>query len=109
MTFNKTFLNLLILLAATIMVVGGCSKKEAATGGKGDSQVVAKVNGDEISVHQVNFQLGRLGQMNEEQSKIAAKQVLAKLVDQQLLKQKAVENKLDRDPRVLQALEALIH
>lgn len=73
---------------------------------KSDTQVVAKVNGDEISIHQVNLQLGRVGKVDEAQSKAISQQIVAKLVDQQLLKQKALEEKLDRDPRVLQILEA---
>jgi EpsD family peptidyl-prolyl cis-trans isomerase len=73
---------------------------------KSDTQVVAKVNGDEISIHQVNLQLGRAGKMDEAQSKAVSQQIVSKLVDQQLLKQKALEDKLDRDPRVLQIIEA---
>lgn len=93
-----------MFIAVMAVAVTGCGKKEGAT--SSNTQVVAKVNGDEISIHQVNFQLSRLGQLNEEQSKAAAKDVLARLVDQQILKQKAIDAKLDRDPRVLQALEA---
>lgn len=68
--------------------------------------MVAKVNGDEISIHQVNLMLNRLGPLTEEESKVAANKILAKLVDLQLLKQKAIESKLDRDPTVVQTLEA---
>ena len=64
------------------------------------------VNGDEITIHQVNFQLQRMGQMTEAQSKVAAKQVLARLIEMQLLKQQAIETKLDKDPAVLQAMES---
>jgi EpsD family peptidyl-prolyl cis-trans isomerase len=47
-----------------------------------------------------------MGQMNEAQGKVAAKQVLSRLVEQQLLKQQALETKLDIDPRVLQAVQS---
>jgi EpsD family peptidyl-prolyl cis-trans isomerase len=88
-----------ILLPLLISACSGDSEHKA-------SQVVAKVNQDEISIHQVNFQLSRLGKVPEENGKEVAGQVLTKLVDQQLLKQQALANKLDRDPRVLQFIEA---
>jgi EpsD family peptidyl-prolyl cis-trans isomerase len=64
------------------------------------TQVVAKVNGDEISVHTLNFQMSRLGNLTEEQGKKAPRDVLAKLVDQKLMVQKAEDGKLHRDPKV---------
>lgn len=103
---------MLVLLIGTALALTGCGKEDPAKAKeKTETQVVAKVNGDEISIHQVNFQLGRMTQSNqaqltEAQGKQAAKQILVRLVDQQLLKQQALETKLDRDPRVLQALEA---
>jgi len=95
---------LLALLIVTSLVLNGCNKKEHTGSKKSNDQVVAKVNGDEITIYQVNFQLGRLGQMSEAQAKLAAKQVLTSLVEQQLLKQQALDSKLDQDPIVLQAL-----
>jgi EpsD family peptidyl-prolyl cis-trans isomerase len=83
-----------------------CGKQDEAENKKPETQVIAKVNGDEISIHQLNFQLARMGQVSEEQSKLASKQILARLVDQQLLKQRALEAKLDRDPKTLQAIES---
>ena len=102
---------LVFILLITTLIACGNKDKESAETGKSNTQVVAKVNGDEISIHQINFQLGRLTQQNqahfnEAQNKEAAKQILARLVDQQLLIQQAVESKLDRNPNVLQALEA---
>ena len=87
---------LLILLA-----LGACGK-----GGSGASgQVVAKVNGEEITIHQVNAAMARFGKLDEAQAKEAGKQVLNALIDQQLLLKKAAEKKLERDPAVMQALE----
>lgn len=98
---------LCLLLIGSSAVLTSCGKKDdAAVNKKSDTQVVAKVNGDEITIHQVNFQLQRMGQMSEEQGKVAAKQVLARLVEMQLLKQQAIESRLDKDPVVLQAMES---
>ena len=98
----------LVALLGAVLTLTACGDKDKAAS-KGGTQVVAKVNGDEISVHQINFQLNRVAQnkaLTEAQSKAAAQQILARLVDQQLLKQQATEAKLDRDPRILQAIES---
>ena len=100
---SKTLSAVSVLLMTVTLVACGDKNGESK---KSDTQVVAKVNGDEISIHQVNLQLGRIGKVDEAQSKAISQQIVAKLVDQQLLKQKALEEKLDRDPRVLQILEA---
>ena len=84
--------------------LGGCGhgddKKKSAT------QVVARVNGDEISVHQVNFILGHAEGITEENAGQAKREILDKLIDQQLAVQQAEEKKLDRSPAVMQAVEA---
>lgn len=84
-----------------ILALGACGK-----GGSGASgQVVAKVNGEEITIHQVNAAMARFGKLDEAQAKEAGKTVLNSLIDQQLLLKKAAEKKLERDPAVMQALE----
>jgi EpsD family peptidyl-prolyl cis-trans isomerase len=88
------------------MIISACSKKNQEDTKKPNSQVVAKVNGKEITIHQVNFQLSQLGQLNQTQAKIASKQILTRLIEQELLKQQALGDKLDKDPVVLQALDA---
>lgn len=93
----------LFLIAASI-TLSACGKKSEAK--KSDTQVVAIVNGDEITIHQVNFQLSRMGQMNEAQAKAESKKVLTRLIEMQLLKQQAIDQKLDKNPVLLQALEA---
>lgn len=102
MNYNKLFLSLSVLVIVTSLAA--CGKQGA--GSKTESQVVAKVNGDEISIHQLNYQMSRIGQVSESQLKAASQQVLTRLVDQQLFLQKALEAKLDRDPNVMQTIES---
>jgi EpsD family peptidyl-prolyl cis-trans isomerase len=80
----------------------------ACGGGKGDkvSQTAAKVNKEEVTVHQINFVLQRQPGLKAEQAEAASRQVLERLIDQELAVQKAEEQKLDRDPRVVQQIEA---
>lgn len=91
------------LAVALALALGGCGDKKEE---KGATQVAAKVNGEEITVHQVNHELAKMGNLPPEQAKSVSLRVVKALVDQQLLVQKALEEKMDRDPQVLQALEA---
>ena len=93
--------SLLAAVAAAALLV-------ACGGDKGDkaSQTAAKVNKEEITVHQINFVLQRQPGLKPEQAETASRQVLERLIDQELAVQKAQEQKLDRDPRVVQQIEA---
>jgi EpsD family peptidyl-prolyl cis-trans isomerase len=98
----KTARVLLTVVAMTgVALVAGCGDKKDKA-----SQTAAKVNKDEITVHQINFVLQQQRNLKPEQAEAAGKQVLERLIDQQLALQKADEQKVDRDPRVVQALEA---
>lgn len=94
-----------LIVPALLLLMAGCSKHEEGAA-KGNSQVVAKVNDSEITVHQLNVALSKLGKLDQAQFKPAAEKMLQQLVDLELLKQKSLEQKLDRDPNVLQLLEA---
>ncbi len=95
-----------VLALSVALSLSGCGDKKEGEDKKA-TQVAAKVGKDEITVHQLNFELAKAaGNLSAEQSKKAANQVLRSLVDQQLLMQKAIEEKLDRDPKVVQAIES---
>jgi EpsD family peptidyl-prolyl cis-trans isomerase len=93
------FTALLLVLALTT----GCDRKEDT---KVATQVAARVNSDEITVHQINNILARNPNVTPEVAAQAKREILDKLIDQQLAWQKAIENKLDRLPSVVQAIEA---
>lgn len=96
---------LAVSLVIAVLSVSGCGDKKDGEA-KVASQVAVKVNGDEISVQQLDFALSKLSNLNPDQAKQAKNQVLKSLVDQQLMVQKAITDKLDSDPLVMQALEA---
>lgn len=83
----------------------------AACGGSRDadrpaSQTAAKVNSEEITVHQINALLAQQRLAPGEASEVASRRQLERLIDQELTIQKAAEMKVEREPRVVQALEA---
>jgi EpsD family peptidyl-prolyl cis-trans isomerase len=84
------------LLLVLFMVPAGC---ERAVAERPDAQLAAKVNGTEISVHQLRTVGSAAGQPN-------VAQALEKVIDRELLVQKAIAAKLDRDPQVQQSIES---
>jgi EpsD family peptidyl-prolyl cis-trans isomerase len=87
-----------LIAAAALVACGGGSGAKA-------SQTAAKVNKEEITVHQINFVLQTQPNLKPEQVDGASRQVLERLIDQELAVQKAQDLKLDRDPRVVQQIE----
>ena len=101
---NSAWTHVLLVSVVTVAaVLAGCGDKKKE---KPASQTAAKVNREEITVHQINFVLQQQRGLAPEQAASASKQVLERLIDQELSMQKAQDQKLDRDPRVVQQLEA---
>ena len=95
-------LSLQACIAALALTLVACGERAEP----GASQPAAKVNRDEISVQQINFVLQQQRGLKPEQVDAAGRQILERLIDQQLELQKADEHKLDREPRVAQQIEA---
>lgn len=93
----------LIAMLSAVAMMAGCTdpKKDQA-----DAQPAAKVNKEEITVQQINVVLQQQRGLKPEQAEAASRQILERLIDRELALQKAKELKLDRDPRVLQLVEA---
>lgn len=88
--------------ALVLLVVAGlsaCGNKEKKPG-----QTLASVNGEEITVLQMNEEMQRAN-VQVAQQEAASKQLLESLIDRQLLLNEAVKEKVDRDPKVVQAIE----
>ena len=84
----------------------GCAKKDDVAK---PTQVIAKVNSTELSVHQLNFALQGLqvpADLPADQKAQLRKAALDRLVEQEALVQEAISKKVDRDPVVQQQLDA---
>jgi EpsD family peptidyl-prolyl cis-trans isomerase len=90
------------LAVAAAALVSGCGDNQKE---KPATQTAAKVNKEELTVHQINAVLAQQRGLRPEQADEAGRRALERLIDQELAVQKAAELKLDRDPRVVQRLE----
>lgn len=96
-----------VRFAASLLValsLAACGDREDAN--KPATQVAARVNSSEISIHQVNFALQRTPGLAPEQVSEVKRQILEELVDQELAVQQAQADKLDRSPNIMQSIEA---
>lgn len=90
----------LALAALLPLLVVGCSKKDKAA-----TQTVAIVDGQEISVHQINTVLSKVNGVSPESLPKVKREILEGLVEQQLAINLATSTKLDRSPEVVSAIE----
>lgn len=105
MHFSKNRFSISLLAAALVVGLPACSNKDDK---KTATQVAAKVDSEEISVHQINQLLSRAntGNASPEATKAMGSEMLEKLIDQQLAVTQATENKLHRSPEVVTQIEA---
>ena len=91
----------LCVLATTLLFAGCGEKKDAAA-----QQAAAKVNKQDITLQQLNFALQQQRGLRPEQTEAASRQILERMIEQELMVQKADDLKLDRDVKVTQQLDA---
>ena len=95
---------LLPLLMITLLA--GCSDKKASTEDSATpaAEMAAKVNGSALSVEMVNLALQHSAG-GDKSSDAAMSKALQGLVDQEVIAQKAVADKLDQDPEIKLTLD----
>ncbi|MCP9757877.1 peptidyl-prolyl cis-trans isomerase, EpsD family [Aquitalea sp. S1-19] len=84
-----------------LLVLVACGEQQA----KPATQVAAIVNGNEITVHQLNAALQSVNPLPVSDKNAVQKKALEHLIEQRLLSDKAIAEKLDRDPQVMMAME----
>lgn len=89
------------LAVVACLIATGCGKKDKAAA----TQVIASVDGEEISIHQMNTVLSKATGISPERLPQAKQDILAGLVEQQLAINLAMSKKLDRSPEVVMAIE----
>lgn len=94
-----------VALLFSVLGLSACGDKNDK---KAATQVAAKVGSEEISVHQINQVLSRTntGGVTQQALQNMGRDVLEKLIDQQLAVEQATESKLHRSPEVVSQLEA---
>ena len=97
---SQRFMGVVTLIVSVALLAACGAKKDASA-----SQTAARVNKDEITVHQINFMLQQQRGLRPEEVDAASKLILEGLIKKQLLLQKADELRLDRDPPVMQQIE----
>ena len=85
------------LLMVAVLGLSACSKE------KGGGQSLARVNGEDITVLQVNDELAHVN-IPADQQQEASKKILESLIDRQVIVDEATREKIDRSPGVQQAI-----
>ena len=92
-----------VCIAGALVLLAGCGERKNLDA---DSPAAAKVNKGEVKLDQIMFVLQRQPGLKTEQVDAAGRKILERLIDQELAVQQAADLKLDRDPKVVQQIEA---
>ncbi len=84
----------LIALTSLSLTLAGCQKKA-------EGQVVAIVNGEEITLNELNGEITELNVPANADKKLVRAEVLQRMVERRLLAQAAKDSGLDRDPNYI--------
>lgn len=102
MRFSRIYLPVLF---GAMVAIAGCDKKQN-TSSQDNAKVIAQVNGTKLTEDQVQTALQRIPNLDKNRTKEASLQIARSLVEQELLVQKAEQEKLPDDPKVKDMLEA---
>lgn len=102
MSFSRIYLPVLF---GVMVAIAGCDKKQS-TSNQDNAKVIAQVNGTKLTEDQVQTALQRILNLDKNRTKEASLQIARSLVEQELLVQKAEQEKLPDDPKVKHMLEA---
>ena len=107
MMSSRARIGAVALAAMAVTLLASCGqKKDVAPADAGGGEVVAKVNGDDVTASQLTIALQKQRGMRSDAGDAASKVVLDQLIDEQIVAQKAVAAKLDKDPKVVAQIEA---
>jgi peptidyl-prolyl cis-trans isomerase C len=87
------------LLMFVAMGLSACGSKDEVAG-----QALVRVNGEEITILQLNDELRRAG-MKTGTGEVDNKKLLESLIDRQLLTEEGINNNIDRTPEVVQSIQ----
>lgn len=105
MTTAYSHRSLIALAASATLLLSACGNSD---GSRPATQVVAKVGSEEISIHQINQVLSRSNTtgLSEQDSRQLSRDILERLIDQQLAVDQAIDKKLHRAPEVVAQIES---
>lgn len=88
-----------LLMLLGLLILGACGEHGSSQGGDALGQVVARVNGEEITVSQLNAEIATVS-ANGQDPKLVQEEVLRAIIFRTLLRQAAIKKQLDRKPVV---------